>query len=167
MNKEANFSRFIGIGIVLICIIISVLAFGMAVIRNQNANNIVYIEDSSETMFDLPKSNVVTESVNTEKNILSDNHTLYFKVRLPKVNIETETVKKLNSEIYAYYQEVYSYAMTISGNEKLEIDYTYAYLNNDTILEIIINKKSILEEKETNSIIKYKYDIVNDIYYTE
>lgn len=167
MNKEVNFSRFVGIGILLICVVVVILALGSAIIQNENANNIIYVEDFKVTTLSIAKSNVVTEYVDTEKTITSGKYALYVKVRLPKVNIQTEQIEKMNKEIYNEYQELYNYAMSITNNESIEIDYTYEYLNDDRFLEIVIEKGNTVEGKEEITTAKYKYDIVNDSYVVE
>lgn len=164
MNKEVNFSRFVGLSIVLICVIIVVLALMSAIMQNENATNVIYVEDISGTKFSIPKSNIVTEYINTEKSITSEKNTLQVKVRLPKININTESVESLNVEIYKIYQDMYNYASSIQNDETIEIDYTYRYLNKDTILEITIVKKSIVLGKEEKESIKYLYDVVSDSY---
>ena len=164
MNKEVNFSRFVGLSIVLICVIIVVLALMSAIMQNENATNVIYVEDISGTKFSIPKSNIVTEYINTEKSITSEKNTLQVKVRLPKININTESVESLNVEIYKIYQDMYNYASSIQNDETIEIDYAYRYLNKDTILEITIVKKSIVLGKEKKQSIKYLYDVVNDSY---
>ena len=167
MNKEVKFSRFVGIAIIIICIIIAVLSLMSAIWQNENANNIIYLEDDSGTALSIPKSNVVTEYVNTEKNISSEKYVLYIDVRLPKVNIETETTEKLNNDIYSKYQELYNNVTSIENNESIEIDYTYDYLDNDTILEIVITKKTTITGENNTEVTKYIYDIVNDSYIAE
>ena len=167
MNKDRRFSVFVGFGILLICIIIVIMALVSAIKQNENANNIIYIDDGSGTSLGIPKSNVVTEYINTEKIIESNDYTLYVKVRLPKINIETKTIEKMNNDIYTNYQELYNYVTTISSNENMEIYYTYDYLDNDRFLEVLITKKRTVNGKEENTVIKYTYDISNDSYVVE
>jgi len=167
MNKEVNFSRFVGIAIVIICMIIAVLSLMSAIMQRENANNVIYVEDTESTVFNIPKSNVVSEYVNIEKDISSEEHVLHIKVRLPKVNIETEQVEKMNNDIYNEYQGLYNYAMSIENNENIEMDYTYDYLDNDSILKITITRNSTIDEKEENTVTKFSYDILNDSYIVE
>ena len=164
MNKQNNFNIFVGIAIISICIVVVLLALMSALVKNENANNVIYIEDSSKTTLDMPKSNVVTEYINLEKTISNDKYNLELKVRLPRININTAEANKLNSEIYSVYSSIYEYASNITSSQKLEISYSYEFTKNDKKLEILITKKKLINDESETVVTKYIYDIVHDKY---
>jgi len=162
MNKEVNFSRFVGIAIIVICIIIVVLALMSAIIRNENNDNIIYVDDGLGTMLSIPKSNIVTNYVDIQKDIQTENKIIDFNVKLPKINIETETTESINQKIYNIYKNMYLQISKDETIQKIDIDYSYDYLDDDKILEIIITKKLTRNNKAEETDIKYTYDIQND-----
>ncbi len=164
MNKEVKFSIFIGVACIVLCSTLVILALMSAILKDENINNIVGVDEGSNQELSVPKSNLVTEYMNTEKEVSSGLYNLKFKVRLPKVNLETTQIQAMNSEMYRIYQDMFDYASNITDNEKIEIDYTYDYIDNDTKIEIIISKKSITDTKENVTVIKYIYDIEKDSY---
>ena len=167
MNEDIKFSRFIGFTTLLMCLIVVILALMAAIAQNENATNIIYVDDGNGVKLDIPKSNVVTEHVNIKKDIKAGEHTLTIDVRVPKINLNKAAAEIINEKIYNEYQELYSYALSITNDEYITLDYSYDYLNDDTILEIIISKKSVVDKKETSQNITYKYDIVNNTYTVE
>ena len=167
MNKEVKFSIFVGVAFIIICSTLVILALMSAILKSENINNIVDVDEGSKQELSVPKSNLVSEHVNTENEISSGEYTLKFKIRLPKVNLETSQIEKMNNEMYNIYQDLFEYAANITNNEKIEIDYTYNYINNDTKLEILINKKSVVDTQENITAHKYIYDIRNDSYIVE
>lgn len=162
MNKEVNFSRFVGIAIVVICIIVVVLALMSAIVKNENRDNIIYVDDGDGTTLSIPKSNVVSNYLDIQKDIQSENTTLSLSVKLPKVNIKTETIDSINEKIYNIYQNVYLEISKDETIQKIDIDYSYDYLDNDKVLEIVITKKITRNDKVEETDIKYTYDIQND-----
>ncbi len=164
MNKEVNFSRFVGIAVVVICIFIVVLALMSAILQNENNDNIVYVDEGTGTTLTIPKSNVVAEYVNIRKEMEIQNKSVNLSVRLPKINIETDTTENINKEIYSIYQNVYSEISNSANIKEVTIDYTYDYLYNDTVLEIAITKMVVMDDgKEDETVSKYTYDIQNDV----
>ena len=163
MNKEVNFSRFVGIAVVVICIIVVVLALMSAILKNENNDNIIYVDEGEKTTFSIPKSNIVSNYVDIQKDIQTDDKIVDLSVKLPKINIETDTVNSINNKIYMIYQDIYSDILNDTTLQKVEIEYTYDYLNNDTNLEICIVKKLVRADKKEETTIKYTYDIQNDI----
>ena len=99
-----------------------------------------------------------------KKNEYFDPDTLYHKVVVPKILMETEVTSKINDEIYNSYSK---YIEDVKNNGKsymtyeIDIDYTYKIKND--ILFILI-KQNINSSKLTSSE-EYKiyyYDIKND-----
>lgn len=162
MNKEINFSRFVGIAIVVICIFVVVLALLSAIMQNENKDNMVYVENGSGYTLSVPKSNLVLEIINIEKEIDANNNKVDLKIRLPKINIETEVVDKINNEIYDIYQNIYDEVLKEQSIKKINIDYSYEYVKNDTILEITIKKEVTKYNKTEEQIFKFSYGLVNN-----
>ena len=163
MNKEINFSRFVGIAIIVICIFVVVLALLSAIMQSENKDNMVYVENGSGYTLSVPKSNLVLEIINIEKEIDANNNKVNLKVRLPKINIETDVVDKINNEIYDIYQNIYDEVLKEESIEKINIDYSYEYEKNDTILEITIKKEVTKDNKTEEQIFKFSYDLVNNV----
>ena len=158
MRNEDKYSIFIGLSFLAICIVIVILAFKSAIMINKNADNVIYIDNGTGTMLTIPKSNLVKEHINIEKDIAGEKGILSIKVKLPMINIETENAKNLNNSMYAIYQELYKYALEIDENESVKVGYTYDYDDKTGILKIIIS------EQKNNSVkgFEYKYDVLND-----
>ena len=99
-----------------------------------------------------------------KKNEYFDPDTLYHKVEVPKILIETEVTRKINNEIYNNY---FKYIEDVENNGKsyitYEIDIDYRYKVKNNILFILI-KQSINSSKLTSSeeYKVYYYDIKND-----
>lgn len=163
MNKDINFSRFVGIAIIIICIFIVVLALLSAIVQDKNKDNMVYVESGSDYTLSVPKSNLVLENINTENEIDVNNNKVRLKVRLPKINIETEIVDKINNEIYDIYQGIYEEVVKEKSIDKIVIDYSYEYKENDSILEITIKKEIVKDNKTEEKIFKFSYDLKNDL----
>ena len=90
MNKEVKFSRFVGIAIVIICIWMVVLALLSAIMQNENSDNMIYVDEGAETNLDIPKSNIITNYVDIQKEIETEKNNVDLKVILPKINIITK-----------------------------------------------------------------------------
>lgn len=162
MNKEVKYSRFVGIAIVIICIWIVVLALMSAMIKNENNDNMIYVDEGLNTTLDMPKSNIINNYIDMEKEISTESGDVIFKVRLPKINIDTEVVNSINDKIYAIYQEAYGKILKSSNIKKLDIDYIYDYLENDTIIEVTIITKTSINNKIEKVENKFVYDLKND-----
>lgn len=162
MNKEVKYSRFVGIAIVIICIWIVVLALMSAMTKNENSDNMIYVDEGLDTILDMPKSNIMSNYIDMEKEITTEKGKAMLKVRLPKINIETKVAQILNDKIYAIYQEAYGEILKSSNIKKLDIDYIYDYLENDTIIEINIITKTSVNNKTEETENKFVYDLKND-----
>lgn len=162
MNKEVKYSRFVGIAIVIICIWIVVLALMSAMTKNENNDNMIYVDEGLDTILDMPKSNIMSNYIDMEKEITTEKGKAMLKVRLPKINIETKVAQTLNDKIYAIYQEAYGEILKSSNIKKLDIDYIYDYLENDTIIEINIITKTSVNNKTEETENKFVYDLKND-----
>lgn len=162
MNKEVKYSRFVGIAIVIICIWIVVLALMSAMTKNENSDNMIYVDEGLDTILDMPKSNIMSNYIDMEKEITTEKGKAMLKVRLPKINIETKVAQTLNDKIYAIYQEAYGEILKSSNIKKLDIDYIYDYLENDTIIEINIITKTSVNNKTEETENKFVYDLKND-----
>lgn len=98
------------------------------------------------------------------KNEYFDPDTLYHKVEVPKILLETETTKAINEKIYNNYSK---YVDDVKNNGKAyityEIDIDYTYKMKNEILFILveqnINSSKITSEQTVNV---YYYDIKND-----
>lgn len=163
MNKEVKFSRFVGIAIVIICILMVVLALLSAIMQNETSDNMIYVDDGSVTMLSIAKSNIISKYVDVEKQIESDNRMVDLKVRLPKINIQTETVNTINDKIYNIYQNIYLEISNDEAIEEVSIDYTYEYLDNDTVLAITVTEKVARNNKVEEIDTKFAYDMKNDV----
>lgn len=162
MNKEVNFSRFVGIAIVIICIWIVVLALMSAIMKSENNDNLIYVDGGTNTFLSVPKSNIISNYINIEKEIETENGKLEFIVRLPKINIDTNEVNDINNKIYDIYEKTYSTVSESTNAKKIDIDYTYEYLDNDSILEIIIITKTTINNQIEEKQDKIVYDLLND-----
>lgn len=162
MNKEVKFSRFVGIAIVLICIWIVVLALLSAIMQNENSDNMIYVDEGFGTTLNIAKSNIISNYIDTQKEIETEKNKVDFTVRLPKINIETEESNKINEKIYKMYQEVYADILSDNAIQKIDIDYTYEYLDNGTILEITVITKTTTNQKIEDVENKFVYDLKND-----
>lgn len=162
MNKVNKFNVIVGILIVVICIIISFMAYMAAKTRNQNLDNVIYIDSGNGYNLSVPRSNLVTKYVNVKKDINSENGVLHIDVSLPRVNIDTETIEKINSEIYNKYQEIYNYALSVEGNESILCTYDYDYIDREHKLVIVIKEEKTKLGSSTKTETKYVYDVKND-----
>ncbi len=162
MNKVNKFNVIVGILIVVICIIISFMAYMAAKTRNQNLDNVIYIDSGNGYNLSVPRSNLVTKYVNVKKDINSENGVLHIDVSLPRVNIDTETIEKINSEIYNKYQEIYNYALSVEGNESILCTYDYDYIDREHKLVIVIKEEKTKLGSSTKIETKYVYDVKND-----
>ena len=99
-----------------------------------------------------------------KRNEYFDPTTLYHKVEVPKILIETEVTSKMNEEIYNNYSK---YIEDVKNNGKAyvtyEIDIDYNYKVKNDILFILV-KQSMNSSKLTSSeeYDVYYYDIKND-----
>ena len=162
MNKVNKFNVIVGILIVVICIIISFMAYMAAKTRNQNLDNVIYIDSGNGYNLSVPRSNLVTKYVNVKKDINSENGVLHIDVSLPRVNIDTETIEKINSEIYNKYQEIYNYALSVEGDESILCTYDYDYIDREHKLVIVIKEEKTKLGSSTKIETKYVYDVKND-----
>lgn len=162
MNKVNKFNVIVGILIVVICIIISFMAYMAAKTRNQNLDNVIYIDSGNGYNLSVPRSNLVTKYVNVKKDINSENGVLHIDVSLPRVNIDTETIEKINSEIYNKYQEIYNYALSVEGNESIVCTYDYDYIDREHKLVIVIKEEKTKLGSSTKTETKYVYDVKNN-----
>lgn len=162
MNKVNKFNVIVGILIVVICIIISFMAYMAAKTRNQNLDNVIYIDSGNGYNLSVPRSNLVTKYVNVKKDINSENGVLHIDVSLPRVNIDTETIEKINSEIYNKYQEIYNYALSVEGNESILCTYDYDYIDREHKLVIVIKEEKTKLGSSTKTETKYVYDVKNN-----
>lgn len=99
-----------------------------------------------------------------KKNEYFDPDTLYHKLEVPKILIETEVTKSINNKIYNDYSK---YVEDVKNNGKsyityeIDIDYTYKVKNN--ILFLMIDEN--INSSKTTSMQTYKvyyYDIKNN-----
>lgn len=162
MNKEVKFSRFVGVAFLIICIWIVVLALLSAIMQNENSDNMIYVDEGSKIDLGMPKSNIISNLIDFKKEITTESGVVDVKVRLPKINIETEAASSINEKIYKIYQDVYADILTNNTIQKIYVDYTYEYLDNDAAVEIIVvtnkYKKDTMEQVEN----KFMYDLDND-----
>jgi len=162
MNKEVKFSRFIGITIVIICIWIVVLALMSAMLKNENNDNMIYVDEGSEASLSIPKSNIIANCIDIEKEVAAESKVVDFKVRLPRINIETDVANSINEKIYSIYQKAYEDILKTSNIQKIDIDYTYEYIDNNTIIEITITTKMTANDKTQQIKDIFAYDLSND-----
>lgn len=141
MNKINKFNVTIGILILVLCLVISFMAYMSAKVTSNNMDNIVYIDTGSGYSLPVPKSNLVTKYIEVEKDITGENGILHISVKLPKINIDTEVVNGINEQIYAKYQELYNYALSIDGNESISYTYDYDYIDREHKLAIVIKEE--------------------------
>jgi len=162
MNKEIKFSRFVGIAIVIICIWVVVLALMSAILKNENNDNMIYVDEGLGINLSIAKSNIISNYIDIDKEIKTEKNNANFNVRLPKINIETEDSKSINDKLYKMYQNVYADILNDNTIQKIDMDYTYEYIDSDNILEITVitktTKNGKLEEVEN----KFTYDLVNN-----
>lgn len=99
-----------------------------------------------------------------KKNEYFDPDTLYHKVKVPKILIETDVTKSINDKIYNDYSK---YVEDVKNNGKsyitYEIDIDYTYKVKNEILFLMINEN--INSSKTTSIQTYKvyyYDMKND-----
>ncbi len=162
MNKINKFNIIIGILVIVICIFIAIMAFKAAVLRNQNADNIIYVDSGVGSLLTIPKSNLISQYVNIQKDISGENGVLHIDVKLPKININTDVVDEINEKIYAIYQELYSYAMTIQRDESIDINYTYEYIDKEHKLIINIEENKTANDGTTKTTKTFMYDAQNN-----
>jgi len=162
MNKEVKFSRFVGIAIVIIAVWIVVLALMSAILKNENNDNMIYVDEGKGIKLSIPKSNIISNDMDIQKDVEFNENMVELDVRLPKINIDTQMANNINDNIYKLYQEVYSKALNDNNIEKIEMDYTYKYLENDTIVEIVVITKIKVNNKIEQIENKFIYDIMND-----
>lgn len=162
MNKVNKFNVIVGILIIVICIIISFMAYMAAKTRNQNLDNVIYIDSGNGYNLSVPRSNLVTKYVNVKKDINAEKGVLHINLSLPRVNIDTETIEKINSEIYNKYQEIYNYALSVEGDESILCTYDYDYIDREHKLVIVIKEEKTKLGSSTKIETKYVYDVKND-----
>lgn len=162
MNKINKFNVTIGILIVVLCIVISFMAFMSAKVMNENLDNVIYIDTGSGYSLSIPKSNLVTKFVEVEKDIVTENGTLHIDVKLPKINIDTDNINKINEEIYDKYQELYNYALLVEGKESIKYTYTYDYIDKEHKLIVVVKEEKTKDENVVKTETKYEYDVKND-----
>lgn len=162
MNKEVNFSRFVGIAVVIICIWIVVLALMSAIMKNENSDNLIYVDDGIDISLDIPKSNIISNHINTEEKVDIENGISEISARLPKINIDTNEVRNINNKINDIYENAYLNVSKATEVKRVEIDYTYEYVDNDSVLEITITTKTIINNKLEEKQDKFIYDLLKD-----
>ena len=133
-----------------------------AILKNENNDNMIYVDEGSSSKLSVPKSNIISNYIDMEKEIDTENGTVDVKVRLPKINIDTKVVSTINDKIYDIYQEAYGKILKNSNIQKIDIDYMYEYLDNDNIIEITVITKKIINNKIEEKENKFTYDIVNN-----
>lgn len=103
------------------------------------------------------------EIVYTAYNLVNQDETYYnVDVQIPAINIDTDTIQKINSEIKnEYYNKANSIMRQTEGNTIYKVSYA-AYVNSD-ILSIVI-KTSLKEEgkSEKVSIKTYNYSMARE-----
>lgn len=162
MNKINKFNVTIGILILVLCLVISFMAYMSAKVTSNNMDNVVYIDTGSGYSLPVPKSNLVTKYIEVEKDITGENGILHISVKLPKINIDTEVVNGINEQIYAKYQELYNYALSIDGNESILYTYDYDYIDREHKLAIVIKEEKKKDGNITKTEIRYEYDVENN-----
>lgn len=162
MNKINKFNVTIGILILVLCLVISFMAYMSAKVTSNNMDNVVYIDTGSGYSLPVPKSNLVTKYIEVEKDITGENGILHISVKLPKINIDTEVVNGINEQIYAKYQELYNYALSIDGNESISYTYDYDYIDKEHKLAIVIKEEKKKGGNITKTETKYEYDVENN-----
>lgn len=162
MNKINKFNVTIGILILVLCLVISFMAYMSAKVTSNNMDNVVYIDTGSGYSLPVPKSNLVTKYIEVEKDITGENGILHISVKLPKINIDTEVVNGINEQIYAKYQELYNYALSIDGNESISYTYDYDYIDREHKLAIVIKEEKKKDGNITKTETKYEYDVENN-----
>lgn len=167
MNREVKFSRFVGIAIVIICIWIVVLALMSAILKSENNDNMIYVDDGKEVILDMPKSNIISNCIDIKKEEITVNGVVEVMIKLPKINIDTEAASNINRKIYSIYEDKYSELLKSADIQKIDIDYAYEYLRNDTIIEITVIIKMIKNNKIEEIENKFSYDIINNKEVTE
>lgn len=162
MNKINKFNVTIGILILVLCLVISFMAYMSAKVTSNNMDNVVYIDTGSGYSLPVPKSNLVTKYIEVEKDITGENGILHISVKLPKINIDTEVVNGINEQIYAKYQELYNYALSIDGNESISYTYDYDYIDREHKLAIVIKEEKKKDGNITKTETRYEYDVENN-----
>lgn len=162
MNKINKFNVTIGILILVLCLVISFMAYVSAKVTSNNIDNIVYIDTGSGYSLPVPKSNLVTKYIEVEKDITGENGILHISVKLPKINIDTEVVNGINEQIYAKYQELYNYALSIDGNECISYAYDYDYIDKEHKLVVVIKEEKKKDGNITKTETRYEYDVENN-----
>lgn len=162
MNKINKFNVTIGILILVLCLVISFMAYMSAKVTSNNMDNVVYIDTGSGYSLPVPKSNLVTKYIEVEKDITGENGILHISVKLPRINIDTEVVNGINEQIYAKYQELYNYALSIDGNESISYTYDYDYIDREHKLAIVIKEEKKKDGNITKTETKYEYDVENN-----
>lgn len=162
MNKINKFNVTIGILILVLCLVISFMAYMSAKVTSNNMDNVVYIDTGSGYSLPVPKSNLVTKYIEVEKDINGENGILHISVKLPKINIDTEVVNGINEQIYAKYQELYNYALSIDGDESISYTYDYDYTDREHKLAIVIKEEKKKDGNITKTETKYEYDVENN-----
>lgn len=99
-----------------------------------------------------------------KQNEYFDPDTLYHKVEVPKILIETEVTKSINDKIYEQYSK---YIEDVKNNGKsyitYEIDIDYTYKVKNEILFLMIDENINSSKTTSNKEYKvYYYDLKND-----
>lgn len=162
MNKINKFNVTIGILILVLCLVISFMTYMSAKVTSNNMDNVLYIDTGSGYSLPVPKSNLVTKYIEVEKDITGENGILHISVKLPKINIDTEVVNGINEQIYAKYQELYNYALSIDGNESISYTYDYDYIDREHKLAIVIKEEKKKDGNITKTETRYEYDVENN-----
>ena len=162
MNKEVKFSRFVGIAVVIICVWIVVLALMSAITKNQNNDNMIDVDEGTGITLSVPKSNIISDYIDTQKDVTSEKGKVEVKVRLPKLNMDTSVAKNINERIYSLYQDTYAKILNTNNIQKIDIDYDYEYINHDTVIKITVITKATIDSKTESQENKFFYDLKND-----
>lgn len=182
MEKNKRYSLIVGLLIFIIVVLLGVcVAFGLGVI---NTNKGDVINNSSNEQNGVSQEEVKVEEkveyrplVETamekgdkrkvEPGCLDSDNIASINLRLPKINIDTENVKKINNEILNY------------ANDELEgfkewtkllyeyVSYTYKYIAGRDMLLVVITESIAAEcSSGGRNFMSYVYDIKNDKFLT-
>ena len=174
MNKEINFSRFVGIAIVVICIFVVVLALLSAIMQSENKDNMVYVENGSGYTLSVPKSNLVLEIINNPnvKNNAFDEKSFSLAKQTLQEELDTYNEDPNRYSYLRLYQEIdkksiyascilgtqkqldrinprklYSYYKDMINNDQIDI-FVISPLDKETVKNIFFEKLVLRERKK-------------------
>ena len=139
--------------------------------KETGTTNTTTTEESNKTTEKVVVKRLVDDALNKVNNNAGKSACpdvgaeLYLRVRAPKINIDTETVKKFNKEIYEKYNNLTN--STYKNIYSIKVTYSYRYIPEKDLLFIKIKESGATEcATGTTKYDSYVYDVKNDKFLT-